>query len=123
VFSKKTRRGTKLDVLHAHRLVRQRDDDGSIITNGQNGSGNNSGGGSGGGIRIDVGTISGTGQIRAHGGNSSYSGGAGGGGRIAIYYRDASAFNMSNVTALGGTGGFEGQNGTVFAQQQGALAP
>jgi YD repeat-containing protein len=97
--------------------------DGWISTNGQNGSGNNSGGGSGGGIRIDVGTISGTGQIRAHGGNSSYSGGAGGGGRIAIYYRDASAFNMSNVTALGGTGGFEGQNGTVFAQQQGALAP
>jgi hypothetical protein len=93
-----------------------------IVANGQNGPGNNSGGGSGGGIRIDVGTISGTGQIRAHGGNSSYAGGAGGG-RIAIYYRDASAFNMSNVSALAGTGGIAGQNGTVFLQQQSALAP
>jgi hypothetical protein len=55
--------------------------------------------------RIDVGTLSGSGQIRARGGNSSYAGGAGGGGRIAIYYRDASAFNMSNVSALSGTGG------------------
>jgi hypothetical protein len=62
--------------------------------------------------------LSGTGQIRANGGNSSYVGRAGGGGRIAIYYRDATAFNLSNVTALAGTGGIEGQNGTVFAQQQ-----
>jgi hypothetical protein len=74
-------------------------------------------------MRIDAVTLSGTGQIRAHGGNSSYVGGAGGGGRVAIYYRDASPFNMSNVTALAGTGGIEGQNGTVFLQQQSALAP
>jgi hypothetical protein len=26
-------------------------------------------------------------------------------------------------SALAGTGGFEGQNGAVFAQQQGAVAP
>jgi hypothetical protein len=92
--------------------------DGSIIANGQNGPGNNSGGGSGGGIRIDVGTLSGTGQIRAHGGNSSYSGGAGGGGRIAVYYQNIAAFSTSNISAFGGTGGISGQNGTVFWQQQ-----
>jgi hypothetical protein len=30
---------------------------------------------------------------------------------------------MSNETALGGTGGTDGQNGTVFCQQQSAWAP
>jgi hypothetical protein len=37
---------------------------------------------------------------------------------VAIYYGDATAFNMSNVSANGGTGGISGQNGTVFWQQQ-----
>ena len=48
--------------------------------------------------------------------------GASGGGGIAAYDQTIAAFNMSNVTALGGTGGISGQNGTVFVQQQGALA-
>jgi hypothetical protein len=43
--------------------------------------------------------------------------------RIAIYYRDAVAFNMPDVTALAGAGGIESQNGTVFVQQQSAFAP
>jgi hypothetical protein len=34
--------------------------------------------------------------------------------RSIIATRD---FNMSNVTALAGTGGFSGQDGTVFVQQ------
>src|SRR5262245_47171384 len=81
------------------------------------------GGGSGGGIRIDVGTLSGAGLISAKGGNGSNSGGGGGGGRIAFYYRNLTGFNLSNVTAFGGTGSNtpnpNGGAGTVYLQGPG----
>jgi len=80
-----------------------------------------SAGGSGGGIRIDVGTLSGAGSISAHGSSGTQSGGGGGGGgRVAVYYGSASAFNLSNIAALGGTGSGapNGQNGTIHVQQQ-----
>jgi RHS repeat-associated protein len=95
--------------------------DGSILANAQNGPANNSGGGSGGGLRIDVGTLTGTGQIRANGGTSSFSGGAGGGGRIAVYYQNVVGFDTSKITAAGGTGGVTGQNGTVHLEQTFAM--
>jgi RHS repeat-associated protein len=78
------------------------------------------GGGSGGGIRIDVGTLSGAGQITANGGGGALSSGGGGGGRIAIYYQNVGGFNFGNVTSQGGTGiaGTNGQNGTIHLQQQ-----
>ena len=94
---------------------------GSILANGQNGPENNGGGGSGGGIRLDVGTLTGTGDIRSHGGTSSFSGGAGGGGRIAVYYQNITGFNTTRISGIGGTGGVSGQNGTVHLQQQIAM--
>jgi hypothetical protein len=60
------------------------------------------GGGSGGSIWINVTTLRGSGEIHADGGNC-VDRGAGGGGRIAIYYGDASEFNLSSITAYGGT--------------------
>jgi len=76
------------------------------------------GGGSGGGIRIDVGTLNGGGQITANGDSGQRDSG-GGGGRIAIYYQDAAGFDLTKVTALGGTGrdAPNGQDGSVFTQQ------
>jgi hypothetical protein len=83
--------------------------------------GGSASGGSGGGIRIDAGTISGTGSVSANGSQASQVGGGGGGGRIAIYYQTNSGFNLSNVSAVGGSGGPAGQNGTVHVQQQIAM--
>jgi len=82
-------------------------------------TGGTTGAGSGGGIRIDVGTISGTGSISANGGvGGSFGGGGGGGGRVAIYHRDAiTSFDETRITANGGAGPLQGQNGTVFKQQ------
>jgi hypothetical protein len=83
-----------------------------------------SAGGSGGGIRIDVGTLSGTGTISANGSSGTPSGGGGGGGgRVAVYYGNATGFNLSNVTVIGGTGSGapNGQNGTIHLQQQIAM--
>jgi len=92
--------------------------DGTIASNG--GAGFSGGGGSGGGIRLDVGTLSGTGLVTADGRESTGSGGGGGGGRIAIYYQDATAFDLTTqVTAQGGTGNTapDGQNGTIYVEQ------
>ncbi|MCZ6877434.1 MAG: hypothetical protein O7G29_04760, partial [Acidobacteria bacterium] len=83
------------------------------------------GGGSGGGIRIDAGTLSGTGSITASGGNGLASFGAGGGGgRVAIYFETLLTFNLAQVTALGGlgAGAADGQDGSVFVQQQPLVA-
>jgi len=78
-------------------------------------------GGSGGGIRIDVGSLSGTGAISANGSAGVASGGSGGGGgRVAIYYQDAAGFDLTTkVTAFGGTGSGapNGGAGTVFLEQ------
>jgi hypothetical protein len=77
--------------------------------------------GSGGGIYLNVGTLSGAGQISANGGRGNGHD-AGGGGRIAIYY-DTNSFNLSNnVTANGGFGAVDsGAVGTVYFQQSGSL--
>jgi RHS repeat-associated protein len=83
--------------------------------------GGSASGGSGGGIRIDAGTISGTGSLSANGSQASQVGGGGGGGRIAIYYQTNGGFNFFNVSALGGSGGPAGQSGTVHIQQQIAM--
>ena len=83
-----------------------------------------SAGGSGGGIRIDAGTLSGSGSISANGSNGTQSGGGGGGGgRVAVYYGNATGFNLSNITVGGGTGSGapNGQNGTIHLQQQIAM--
>jgi hypothetical protein len=68
-------------------------------------SGYHGGCGSGGSLWLSVGALQGGGVISANGGSgpADGDGGAGGGGRIAIYYTDASGFNLaSQVTALGG---------------------
>ena len=93
--------------------------DGSIVADGGVGEAN-AGGGSGGGIRIDVGTLQGTGTIIANGGNGGgRASGAvpsgGGGGRVAIFFQDATGFDLSNASATGG--GPDGQDGTVHLEQ------
>lgn len=81
-------------------------------------------GGSGGGIRLDVGTLRGTGQIAANAGNAvgvnaSDSHGGGSGGRVAIYYQTLAGFDLNRVSAFGGlasaTGGTGGA-GTAYFQ-------
>jgi RHS repeat-associated protein len=101
---------------------------GSVLANGEGGGCCDAGGGSGGGIRIDVGILSGTGQIRTNGQDgkdrANFGGGGGGGGRIAVYFQNMAGFNASAISALGGLGkgGLpNGQNGTVQLQQQIAM--
>ena len=78
------------------------------------------GGGSGGGVRMDVGSLSGSGLIQANGGAGICSGGgcslgsgSGGGGRIAIYYA-ANNFTTSRIQALGGSQSVPASAGTVY---------
>jgi hypothetical protein len=82
------------------------------------------GGGSGGSIWINATTIRGSGEIHADGGDC-IDRGAGGGGRIALYYDAASEFNLSSITAYGGTytNGTKairnGSAGTIYLEQSG----
>jgi hypothetical protein len=73
---------------------------GTISSNGQSTT-DWGGAGSGGSIWLQVDTLRGTGSIQANGGNSSYVG-AGGGGRIALYYENATEYDLSKITAYGG---------------------
>ncbi|KPK03451.1 MAG: hypothetical protein AMJ56_19095 [Anaerolineae bacterium SG8_19] len=86
---------------------------GSLTANGSNGLGARAGGGSGGSVYVDAGILAGTGIISANGGNATDNGGGGAGGRIAIYYIDATSFNLGNVTTNGGTGYEAGQRGSI----------
>jgi len=95
--------------------------DGKIFSNGGN-SITSSGSGSGGSIWLNVNTLKGSGEIRANGGDSGYT--AGGGGRIALYYTDASEFDLSKISAYGGirtngSSAYNGSAGTVYLEKQG----
>lgn len=73
--------------------------------------GHGAGGASGGSIWLDVGVLSGSGQISADGGGGV--GGGGGGGRIAIHYKENKGFELLNpdrVSANGGQGGWIGSS-------------
>ncbi len=96
-----------------------------LILNGAvlaNGGAYNSSGGSGGSIWIDVNIFSGIGTVSANGAGgrnawSYYSGG--GGGRVAVYYNDASNFDLiNNISANGGHQDFNayiaGTPGTIY---------
>jgi RHS repeat-associated protein len=90
-------------------------DNGTISANGGN-SANYSGpggGGSGGSVNIHTGVLAGAGSIAANGGTST-STTPGGGGRIAVYYATNSGFNLTLVTANGGSGNPNGGAGTVY---------
>jgi hypothetical protein len=82
------------------------------------------GGGAGGSILLKVTALKGSGIVTANGGNSKYNAG-GGGGRIAVYYQDASQFDLAKITAYGGiytTGTNSNQNagaGTIYMEQKG----
>ena len=93
--------------------------DGGILASGVNGY---YGRGSGGGILLDVGTLSGAGQITAQGGSAaSYVPHGGGGGRIAIYYEQLDGFDVSSrISAAGGQGSSQdGAPGSIYLQQSG----
>ncbi len=94
---------------------------GSIRANGQSADGGGYyGGGSGGGIRLDVNTLAGNGTVSVNGGYGYY-GGSGGGGRVAIYFNDASGFDLANkAMAHGGDGGQGiGAVGSVYLKKSG----
>jgi len=83
-------------------------------------TGRGDGAGSGGSVFLSVGTMAGSGHVRADGGSSlSGRGGGGGGGRIACYYNDlALPFSLSNLTSAAGTGGNPAATaGTVFTSR------
>lgn len=90
--------------------------DGSFLASGENGA-KYAGGGAGGSILIEAGTLTGGGVVAAGGGVSGYGSGAGGGGRVALYYDDASDFDLDNVSAAGSEGAGAG---TVLLKNRGA---
>ena len=82
--------------------------DGVITMNGLDGAWD-SGGGSGGGVYIQCGRLSGSGTIRANGGNGGGHGGGGGGGRIALFVRNAPFYTSGNILCTPSvTGGAKG---------------
>ncbi len=89
--------------------------DGKVLANGLNMT---TGVGAGGSVRIDVGTLSGSGEVRADGGATHHA--AGGGGRIAVYY-ESLTLDRTKITASGGlhsgSATRTGATGTVYLQQ------
>lgn len=85
---------------------------------GTNGTDRTPGGGAGGSVWIIADVITGTGLIRANGGDThdwGYDGGGGGGGRIALYYKqDTSAFTAFTVNGGNSASGQDGSVGTTF---------
>ena len=98
---------------------------GTISSNGLNGSNvSEAGGGSGGSILIKTNVLAGKGYILANGGDSY--GGAGSGGRVAIFYHNKNNF-QGHIFAQGGKNKlaqdhhkkiFDGQDGTIFLKQE-----
>jgi hypothetical protein len=100
--------------------------DGVISARGTTNAISRAGGGSGGGIYIQCGNLTGSGTIRADGGDGgpgTYDGGGGGGGgRIAIHVFKAPLYSPGcyrgtwtvNGGAGGGAGGLPGSLGTVY---------
>lgn len=78
--------------------------------------------GAGGSILVEAGLLRGVGSMSATGGIStaSYGNGGGGGGRIAVYYNDASGFDLNRIVARGGPGysGTSGGAGTVYVRNK-----
>ncbi len=90
--------------------------DGAILANGGSGGWGSGGSGSGGGILLNVGLLSGRGQLAARGGTSTEGGGGGGGGRVAVHTWGVMTFPVSNLSAHAGTGpNGPGQPGSVFS--------
>ncbi len=79
--------------------------------------------GSGGSLWISVDSVSGSGLIRANGGNGYIDGGggggSGGGGRVALYYGTNKGFNFDKVLAHGGSGGSgSGAAGSIYLKDR-----
>jgi hypothetical protein len=70
------------------------------------------GSGSGGSVWIETGTLAGGGVITANGGFSGA--GDGGGGRIAINRGQSDGFDVSQIQAQPGAGGWGGEAGTIY---------
>lgn len=97
--------------------------DGLIVVDGNPGgpaSGWGGGGGSGGSIWIECDTFTGSGEVRASGGEGAYGtvGGGGGGGRISIASK--SDLFKGDLRAEGGVGAQRGGAGSVFRKRVGA---
>jgi len=104
--------------------------EGTIEANGLPGTTLEAGGGSGGSVRVDAGTLAGSGWITANGGAGSGAatfGGGGAGGRIAIN-AGGSTLPATNVRAFGGQSGADpinafGGAGTIWFDDAGATRP
>lgn len=89
---------------------------GSLVVDGQilaDGISNAYASGAGGSIRLDAETLTGSGIVRARGGNGVIGWPPAGAGRIAIY-GDMRGFDRSQVQAYGGTDGGVGGAGTIY---------
>nr|MBP7829591.1 hypothetical protein [Kiritimatiellia bacterium] len=95
--------------------------DGTVSADGLTTTGGNQGGSAGGSIWLSVGTLRGGGQIRANGGNATWQACGGGGGRIAVYYTDATGFNLADNVRAWGTmdSSYPGGAGTVYLKNMG----
>jgi hypothetical protein len=82
------------------------------------------GGGAGGSIKMQAGTLSGTGNIHANGGNAPGGGnstGGGGGGRVALFFDTSNSLPAANISAFAGSGTQSAAAGTIFVQKSGSL--
>jgi hypothetical protein len=99
--------GGRITIVAANELLVA----GTILANGQIGNGFQAGSGSGGSIKLVVGTLSGSGSVRANGGVGEV---GGGGGRVAVFYTNL-VMSATNLLATGGDGGnSDGGHGTVL---------
>lgn len=101
--------------------------DGALRSDGGSGAGYTAGAGAGGSIWVDVGVLRGVGALSATGGinTGGYTAGGSGGGRIAVYYNDASGFNLNRMLASGGAGTYgttPGGAGTVYVRNKNTSA-
>ena len=102
--------GGAIHLIVTNRLTLDR----SVSANGSPGGWDKSGGGAGGSLWLEVGALTGAGQLSATGGNGSAYGG-GGGGRIALYSANtADLLTWTNATVLAGQSTSAGQNGTLI---------
>ena len=92
--------------------------EGELLANGRAGASSYNGGGAGGSIWLEAGVLTGSGSIQANGGHYNYRGGGGGGGRIAIYYDEATGFDLTNQVHCVGGDGYDntgdGAAGTIY---------
>ena len=94
--------------------------DGTISADGEGVANNLDGGAAGGSVWLTASSLSGSGTIRALGGDGTYDGNSsgGGGGRIAVILTGSETFGSVSMSAVGGDGGYQdGAAGTIYLEK------